>query len=325
MDKDTAIQEIGYIGARLREKSTYAGLAVGLAFLFGLSKGHINIDPTALAGALEMLGMGVGSLCMILLPEKSVKAVIAFLVVGVGLAIGMPEARAGDVNAPAAVATKASPQWSLGQYPDLNGLIIGIYTEVGAGSVHANVPGVPPASVTTTTGAIGLTVGYIWTPKNGNISLSIENDACAQNFNGSNIGLSFQGPLCFEQRFMIFAPWDKLLAALPSLPNPFSQISAFNFPNGITAAGNMRFGIGAGAYERDISTAFAGVQTGKVWQAEPELVFMNVQPLSNGTALRGWVKIGFPQDSKVFGAVPKGATLATFSTPDARAGVGVAF
>jgi hypothetical protein len=215
--------------------------------------------------------------------------------------------------------------YSLGSYPTLNGLIVGIYTEGGGSSVTANVPGIPPASLTTTSAGIGLTLGYMWTPRGSPASLSVEGDACATNFNGNSAGFSVASPFCFEQRLMVYAPWQKLLAALPSFPNPFSAISAFNFPNGITPVGNAIAGIGVGAYEKDISTAFAGLQSGKVWRANPELVFMNVQPLSNGTALRGWVKIDFTSNAKIFGAVPAGVTTASLGSTGIRAGVGAAF
>ena len=65
-------QDVGYIGARLREKSTYAGLAAMLGFGIALTKGHI--DPTALAGALESLGIGIGALIAIFVPENGSKA-----------------------------------------------------------------------------------------------------------------------------------------------------------------------------------------------------------------------------------------------------------
>lgn len=222
---------------------------------------------------------------------------------------------------------KAPPasKWSLGAYPTLNGLIVGLYTEGGGSSVTASVPGIPPASLTTTTAAVGITLGYMWTPRNSPVSFSIENDVCAQNFNGNNAGFSVQGPICLEQRAMAFAPWEKLLTAIPGIPNPFSAISPFVFQPGVTPVGNAIAGIGFGFYERDISTAFAGVQSGKVWRVDPELVFMHVQPLSNGTALRGGIKLDFPGQGKIFGATPAGFTTATLGQTGVRAFIGAAF
>lgn len=220
---------------------------------------------------------------------------------------------------------KAAPNWSLGSYPTLNGIIVGLYTEGGGSSVVASVPGVPAASLTTTTGAIGLTLGYMWTPRNSPVTLSFEGDVCAQNFNGNSAGFSVQGPLCAEQRVMAFAPWEKLLAAVPSFPNPFASISPFSFQPGVTPKGNALAGIGFGFYERDISTAFMGVQSGKVWRVDPEIVFMHVQPLSNGTALRGGIKIDFPSQGKIIGATPAGFTSATLGQTGVRAFIGAAF
>lgn len=233
-----------------------------------------------------------------------------------------PAARAADI------VTKAPPaasNFSLGAYPTLNGLIVGLYTEGGGSSVTATAPGVPSASLTTTTAAVGLTLGYMWTPRNSPVSLSIEGDVCAQNFNGNNAGFSVSGPVCLEGRAMAFAPWQKLLAALPNFPNPFSAISAFTFTPGVTPVGNAIAGIGGGFYARDISTAFDGVQAGKVWRIDPELVFMNVQPLSNGTALRGGIKLDFPGQGKIFGATPAGFSSATLGSTGVRAFIGAAF
>lgn len=215
--------------------------------------------------------------------------------------------------------------FSLGTYPTLNGLIVGIYTEGGGSSVTATAPGIPAASLTTTTAAIGATVGYMFTPRGSNISYSVEADVCVKNFNGNNAGFAVSGPRCFEERLMVYAPWQNLLAALPSFPNPFTGISAFTLPAGVKPAGAMLAGIGGGFYEQDISTAFAGVQSSSVWRANPELVFMNVQPLSNGTALRGWVKIDINNGGKIFGSVPAGVTTATLGSTGIRAGVGAAF
>lgn len=236
------------------------------------------------------------------------------------LAIGSVGAIAADISTKAPIGN-----FSLGTYPTLNGLIVGIYTEGGGSSVSATAPGVPPASLTTTSAAIGVTAGYMFTPRGNNISYSIEADVGARNFNGNNAGFALSGPLTFEQRFMVFAPWSKLLAALPSFPNPFSSISAFTLPSGTAPVGPMLAGIGGGFYEQDISTAFAGVQSNKVWRVNPELVFMNVQPLSNGTALRGWVKVDFNSSGKILGTVPAGVTTATLGSTGVRAGVGAAF
>ena len=59
---DTARKDVGYIGARLREPSTYQGLGA-LAALCGLTIGG------DLAHALAALGFAVGNVIGIALPE----------------------------------------------------------------------------------------------------------------------------------------------------------------------------------------------------------------------------------------------------------------
>jgi hypothetical protein len=220
-----------------------------------------------------------------------------------------------------------APVYTLPKYPLLNGFIFGVYTEGGGGSVNASAPGVPSASLTTTTAGIGATIGYMWTPKNSPVGFSLEGDVCAQNFNGNNAGFSVQGPVCFEGRAMIWAPWQQIQQIISSvipIPNPFASISAFAYPPGTTPVGNMLSGLGGGFYGKDVSTAFQGVQAGKIIRIDPELVAMMVQPLSNGSALRYFVKTDFNSQSALIGSVPKGFTSATFGAIGVRAGFGVA-
>jgi hypothetical protein len=240
------------------------------------------------------------------------------------LLFGVP-ARAGDINA---AATKA-PAYTLPTYPTLNGLILSLYTEGGGSSVTASAPGVPSASLTTTTAAIGVTAGYMFTPKSSPFTYSAEADVCASNYNGNNAGFSVQGPLCFEARFMVWAPWQQIISAISAvipIPNPFSSVSAFPImTNGVSPVGATLAGLGGGIYGKDISTAFQGVQAGKVFRVDPEIVAMLVQPLSNGGAIREFVKTDFNSQSQIIGSVPKGQTLATLGNIGVRAGVGYAF
>lgn len=66
--------EVSYLGARLREKNTYGGLAVALGIAAGLLHNYFpqigSIDPNTLATALQYLGLGIGALIGIFLPEK---------------------------------------------------------------------------------------------------------------------------------------------------------------------------------------------------------------------------------------------------------------
>jgi hypothetical protein len=61
-DKQKAEQEVSWLGARLREPSTYVGGAV----LLGLLGLH---DAPAWAHVLELAGMAIGGAIAILLPE----------------------------------------------------------------------------------------------------------------------------------------------------------------------------------------------------------------------------------------------------------------
>jgi hypothetical protein len=62
IDKAKAEQDVSWVGARLREPSTYAGLAV----LLGLA--HFgNVDGWV--AALTSIGVGIGGVIAIVLPE----------------------------------------------------------------------------------------------------------------------------------------------------------------------------------------------------------------------------------------------------------------
>ena len=65
IDRAEVEKDISYIGARLREKSTYAGLSV----LIGLLAPHFA-QASELATAISYIGIGLGLLIAIFLPEK---------------------------------------------------------------------------------------------------------------------------------------------------------------------------------------------------------------------------------------------------------------
>ena len=62
-DKAALEKDVSWLGARLREPSTYAGLAAMLAML------HLSTDP-GLVHSLSMIAMGLGGVIAFLLPEK---------------------------------------------------------------------------------------------------------------------------------------------------------------------------------------------------------------------------------------------------------------
>ena len=233
-----------------------------------------------------------------------------------------PLARAADLPAKAPAAATINFT-----YPTLNGLIVEVFTEGGGSSVVASVPGIPPASLSTTTAGIGGTLGYMWTPKLSPVSFSFEGHLEAQNFNGNNAGISVQGPLRREAAVIAWAPWSRVFAALPSLWNPFASLSPFTLPAGFTAQGNALAGLGLYGTGADISTAYQGLQAGKVWRVNPGLEAITAQPLVGGGAIRIFAKWDFLGNSKIFGSVPANSnpTISTLGTNGYRAGVGYAF
>ncbi|MGB6536643.1 MAG: hypothetical protein WBF58_11855 [Xanthobacteraceae bacterium] len=68
IDKQTAEQDASWLGTRLREPSTYAGLSLLLAAIFHLK------NASALSGDIQTIGIGigmvVGGVLAILLPEQ---------------------------------------------------------------------------------------------------------------------------------------------------------------------------------------------------------------------------------------------------------------
>ncbi len=210
-----------------------------------------------------------------------------------------------------------------GIYPyQSSGMFVGAYTEGGGGSVSATVPGVGAASLTTTTAGLGLTLGYAWGQRGSPIAYSIEGDFGFTNFNGNNAGLSLQGPLSFEQRFVIFAPWANIMSVLPNLPNLFGTVPPFpSLQPGVTAS-NLQMGLAFGVKEMDRSLAFAGLTSNKVWQIEPVIKLIAMEQLSNGSALRAWVGVGFPDKGRLIGPVPGTSAV---RGPEVLAGVGAYF
>lgn len=71
MQVDT--KEIGYIGSRLREKSTYGGLAVVVGLVLPIIAPKLGISGTnvdAWVNGIAYLGMGAGVFIGIFLPEN---------------------------------------------------------------------------------------------------------------------------------------------------------------------------------------------------------------------------------------------------------------
>lgn len=223
--------------------------------------------------------------------------VVAVLVVML-LLLSQPPARAADLPMKAADWQQAFKGYPYGS----SGLFFGVFTEGGGGPVTATVPGVGAASLTTTSATIGGTIGYAWGAKNSPVAFSLEGDFGFTNFNGNTQGLSLSGPLTFEQRFVAFTPIASLLNLLPNFPS-LGTIAPFPaLQSGLTAS-NLQMGLFAGIRESDISPNFPGLAANREYRIAPVAGIMAMEQLSNGAALRAWVKTVFPEKGVCVGSV----------------------
>lgn len=214
------------------------------------------------------------------------------------------------------LAVKAAPPATafFNGYPyGSSGLYVGLLTQGGGGSVTATVPGVASASLTTTSASIGGTVGWGWGSKGSMFAYTLESSVMATNFNGANAGFSLAGPISIDEVFMVWTPVSTIQNAfgLLNIPNPFGAIAPFpTLPAGLTA-NNVQAGIGGGAVERDMTLAFQGVGSNKVWEVAPLFEVALMEQLSNGSAIREFVKTDFPTKGILFGANQSSATPST--------------
>lgn len=221
------------------------------------------------------------------------------------------------------ISTKAPASSVFKGYPyGSSGLFFGVFSEGGGGSVNANVPGIGAASLTTTSVGIGGTVGYAWGSAGSPFAYSVEADFGFTNFNGNTPGLSMSGPLSFEQRFVAFTPLSSILNLLPNLPS-LGTIAPFPvLPAGVTAS-NLQTGLMFGIRETDISPNFTGLAANREYRIAPMVGIVAMEQLSNGTAVRAWVKTVFPEKGVCVGPVKTNA-CANYGQ-QILAGVGVYF
>ena len=209
--------------------------------------------------------------------------------------------------------TKAPASSWLSGYPyGSSGMYAGFLTQGGGGSVTANVPGVASASLTTTSAAIGGTVGWGWGRKGSQFAYTLEGSFMATNFNGSNQGFALASPFSMDQVFMIWTPVSTIQSALSllNIPNPFGAIPPFPTAPGLTAS-NVQAGIGGGVLEKDMTLAYLGVGSNKVWEVAPLFEVALMEQLSNGSAIREFIKTDFPTKGILFGAKQSTATPST--------------
>jgi hypothetical protein len=190
-----------------------------------------------------------------------------------------------------------------------SGWIFGLYTEGGGSLVNgasASAVGANPNGLVELNGGGGFTLGYAWGQKGSPFAYSIEGDIGGTNFNGSSQGLSVSGPLEAEVRLVLWTPYANLAQYLPNLPAIFNTTSLPPFsllPTGVTA-NNVQLGIFGGAHGNDISLNFQGLSSNKEFRIAPEVGLMQMEQLSNGFALRTYIKDVLAQSALTVGPIP---------------------
>lgn len=192
-----------------------------------------------------------------------------------------------------------------------NGPIFGIFTEVGAGPVNASVPGVNSASLTTTTAGIGAMAGYAWGSKTSQFAYSLEAKVSANNFNGENQGFSVSGPISAEGTAYIWMPVSLIqnVFSILNITNPFSTIAPFPAVTAPVTASNIQAGFGGGFRADDVTIAYLGAGSNKVFAFSPKIEFALMEQLSTGLAVREYTEVIFQNNSAIFGAMQSKATL----------------
>jgi hypothetical protein len=112
IDKAELVARVGYIGARLREKSTYAGLTVVVSLLLPLLARYVpalaHASAAAIVEDISMIGIGLGGLIAIASPEG--RKTLVLLAIGVSLILaGGGTADAAQKAAPAKAAPAPAP------------------------------------------------------------------------------------------------------------------------------------------------------------------------------------------------------------------------
>jgi hypothetical protein len=220
-----------------------------------------------------------------------------------GLAM-ISAAQAAD-NLPAKAPAAANSFFNAYPYGS-SGFFVGLFTEGGASAVSGSVAGVGSSSLTSTQAGAGLTLGYAWGRAGSPVAYSLEGDFGWTNFNGSTQGFSFSGPAAFEQRFVVFTPLASVLNMLPVLSSALGTVPPFpGLTNGLTAS-NLQIGLMAGIDENDISANFVGIPSNREWRVAPMIGLVSMEQLSNGVAVRSWIKNVFPDKGVCSGPIANG-------------------
>jgi hypothetical protein len=190
--------------------------------------------------------------------------------------------------APAPIVTKAPPIITASPasapsfafpYNTNNGWYGGLGTLGGGGTVSVSGTGVNQNSLVTNQIGIYGTIGHIWNVPNTPMFAAIDQSIGYVNVNGSAPGLSYEGPLDLETRFLIGAPINQIAAFFPSW---FQMPSFGTLPAGFTAQA-MKFYMGAALHLSDDTLAFQGSKN-SVWGVSPTIIPAGVfVQLTNGS------------------------------------------
>lgn len=262
-------QEVSWVGARLREPSTYAGLGA----LFALA--HVA-DASSWQHAVESIGLGLGGVIAILLPENAAKAVIVGLIAG--SLLGVSSARAADVPLPKPkpFAVKAASPFiptSTGGWYVGGGTSAGV-ANASTGGSNLLVPSLVGGNLVADGAAVDGVGGYI---RNGGplgTWWRVELGASYQNISGGTPAGSVSSRWRLSQEGDIGADIvQSIFAAVGNLGNLSSTFSSLNsfvpaLPSNVAVVGTPRQYVGFIAEEFQLSGSF-GAATGQEWAFAP--------------------------------------------------------
>lgn len=211
------------------------------------------------------------------------------LIAGAILALACVAAQAADLPAFPTKAAPANKLDFLHPYTG-SGFYIGGYTLGGGGSADGNVPGANPASITVLQGSLGILAGYAWSNSDQSVFLAVEGMVGWTNLNGQQNGLSFNGPIQAEQRFLIGTPLSNISQYLPGWPN-VTPPPLPSLPPGVTA-GNVHPYFMVSLHEDAVGLNF-GQQSNQVWAIAPGVGVGALTQLSNGLAWDVWFETRF--------------------------------
>ena len=205
------------------------------------------------------------------------------------------------------------------QYPTGNGWYGFVGTEGGGGNANVSAPGVNANSLVTNQIDVNIGGGYAWNIRNTSMFTALEASAGYTDFNGSQQGLSFSGPLVFEIRWLFGAPVDQIAAYFPSFG---VTMPTFPVVSGQPAPVSSKFYIAPSVKFRDESLNF-GATSNKVWGVIPGITPVGaLWQLPNGQVIDTYTQIDFIDRSNCFGSgLPAGGIVCGKATQQYMAGV----